>query len=107
HSEILPIFRNIQQSCRPWLPEFCFQEQNLAPNMGLVSGQLLSTRRTIRARRVLDGNRGGLDIWKVISILTPTSRIVSDEKSNPVSLRFSISPCVHSSWPSLRWRNGI
>jgi hypothetical protein len=30
------------------------QEQNLAPNLTRVSGQLLSVRRTTRARRVLD-----------------------------------------------------
>ena len=30
------------------------QEQNLAPNLTRVSGQLLSVRRTTRASRVLD-----------------------------------------------------
>src|SRR5437588_1907586 len=96
----VPLRRNLRMA------EYFLQEQNLAPNIGWVSGQLLRTRRTTYAERLLDFRRGTPVVWKVISTLEFTSSICADEKSTPDSLKFIVSPGDQSSCPSRRYRNG-
>src|SRR5690242_8814499 len=77
-------------------------DENRAPNINCVSGQLLSTRRTTVATRVLRCKRGSPEVWNVISKRESTSSKSFPENRTPDWLILTVSPRDQSSLPCSR-----